>query len=410
MRSQASTPPKTIFRIRRAFASGALLATLALAAAQPAGAADRTQSFGPVRKTDHALIFRLRGVEANKVVGARAKLHTRGHRRSLERRVSIRRVRSAADGHRLLRVAKPRFVGGGRLSVELVEANDSAPTSPSNCTGVDPATITAPGCRVLRDDTSSAADPEAGLWGNIECASDSRYRYETAGGDPNPVADGTAQGNGAFRRLTAIDGDDFWGERCELGRNTSRYGDNTGTDTNGTFALYGQGEHRITFFSERYPENFSSGNLWQTIAQMKQAQPADNAGRGPVLELQLYNNQLKLQNSWQNAWTTAAPADEKWIRYALDVVYSPEPAVGSVQVYVDLNGDGDALDEGEQSPRIAMATQIVETAGPNGTSDGLATGDAIPDHLRLGLYHSPSISCPPPTGCSVDVDNVQVTG
>jgi hypothetical protein len=51
---------------------------------------------------------------------------------------------------------------------------------------------------------------------------------------------------------------------------------------------------------------------------------------------------------------------------------------------------------------------ITETAGVNGTADGLAPGDAIPDHLRLGLYMNPSIACVAPSGCSVDVDNVQV--
>ena len=53
---------------------------------------------------------------------------------------------------------------------------------------------------------------------------------------------------------------------------------------------------------------------------------------------------------------------------------------------------------------------LKETDGPNGTSDGYGPGDTIPDHLRAGIYHNPSISCPPPSGCSVDVDNVQVAG
>jgi hypothetical protein len=149
-------------------------------------------------------------------------------------------------------------------------------------------------------------------------------------------------------------------------------------------------------------------SAWQTVAQMKQAMPADNVGTGPVLELQLYGDRLWLQNSWHQAWSTRAPDPNTWIRYALDVTYSPDPDVGSVQVYVDLNGDGDALDSGEESPRLSLQTMLAETDGPNGTSDGLAPGDPIPDHLRLGIYHNPSIVCPPPDGCAVDVDNVQV--
>ncbi len=407
MRPRIATSSTRNRRLRRCCATVGIAGIAAISSTGTAGASDRTESFGPVKKTDHALVFRLRGVEPNRVVEARAKLHGRGHR--LERRVSTSRVRSVASRRGLLRVSTPRFVGGGKLKLKLVEPQDPAAAA-SNCAGVDAATLTAPGCNVLRDDSASVADPVAGLWGNIECAADSRHAYMTAGGDVSSTASGTAQGNDAYRRLTVIDGDDFWGERCELGRNTSRYGENKGSATSGTFALYQHGERRITFFSQRYPENFSSGNLWQTVMQMKQAQPADNAGRGPVLELQLYNGRLELQNSWREAWSTSAPAEGTWIRYALDVVYSPDPAVGSVQVYVDLNGDGDAADEGEQSPKLNMATQLVESSGPNGASDGLAAGDAIPDHLRLGLYHSPEIACPPPGGCSVDVDNVQVVG
>jgi hypothetical protein len=283
--------------------------------------------------------------------------------------------------------------------------------TPSGDCGVDPATLTGIGCNTLRSDTSDIVDPTAGLWGSIDCANSSRYQFGTSGGDTAPTASGAAQDNNSFRELTAIDGDDNYGERCELGRNTSRYGLNRSAQTNGTFELYGDGDHRVTFFSERYPDNFSTTvNAWQTVVQMKQAQPADNAGIGPVLELQLYGGKLRLQNSWHQMWTTPAPDSDKWIRYAMDVNYSTDPNVGSVQVSVDLNGDGDALDAGEQSPVIHMQTLLVETDGPNGTSDGLAPGDAIPDHLRIGLYHNPSIACPPPSGCSVDVDNVQVTG
>jgi hypothetical protein len=144
------------------------------------------------------------------------------------------------------------------------------------------------------------------------------------------------------------------------------------------------------------------------VMQMKQTQPADNPGRGPVIELQIYDHRLHLQNSWREVWNTRAPAANRWIRYAVSVRYSTDPNAGSVKIYVDLNGDGDSTDPGEQSPRLHMQTLLVEANGPNGTADGLAAGDAIPDHLRLGLYMSPAISCLPPSGCSLDVDNVQV--
>jgi hypothetical protein len=84
--------------------------------------------------------------------------------------------------------------------------------------------------------------------------------------------------------------------------------------------------------------------------------------------------------------------------------------VGSVKVYTDLNGDGEFWDQGEESRRFELATQVAETAGPNGDTDGLIAGDAIPSHLRLGIYHASSISCPAPTGCAMEIDNVEVVG
>ncbi len=53
-----------------------------------------------------------------------------------------------------------------------------------------------------------------------------------------------------------------------------------------------------------------------------------------------------------------------------------------------------------------MATLKRETTG--GTDDGIAPGESIPSHLRVGIYHNPAIACPPPSGCSTQVDNVQV--
>ena len=148
---------------------------------------------------------------------------------------------------------------------------------------VDPTTMTAPGCSTLRSDTGADA-PRAGLWGSIDCASSSRASTSSSGGDPSPEADGTRQPDSAFRDLTVLDGDDFWGERCELGRNERRYGVNTGSQTSGTFELYHAGDHKITFFSERYPRNFDTGvGTWQTVMQMKQAQPSDGGGGVPIL-------------------------------------------------------------------------------------------------------------------------------
>jgi hypothetical protein len=429
---------------RHSVIAGTLIAAVLAVGAPAAQASSASKSFQPVQQSSHTATFRPASLDSGKIESAKTLLRKRGH--TVARPLSVGIVRHAIESSGTVTIHKPARSRAVSLQVTIDESastgsNDptgpagttttpsgstnptsTSPTStspatpandpkPSGSCGVDASTMTGVGCNVLRNDTSATVDPNAGLWGSIDCANSSRYQFEQSGGDPTATATGESQGNDAFRALTALDGDDYYGERCELGHNSSRYGINRASQTNGTFNLYEDGQQRVTFFSERYPDNFSTQvNAWQTIMQMKQAQPADNAGMGPVLELQLYGGKLRLQNSWHQMWTTNAPDSDKWIRYAMDVNYSTDPNVGSVQVYVDLNGDGDFLDSGEQSPLLHMQTLLVETDGPNGTSDGLAPGDAIPDHLRLGLYHNPSIACPPPSGCSVDVDNVQVVG
>ena len=283
------------------------------------------------------------------------------------------------------------------------------PPAPSPGCAVDAARMVATGCELLRADSAAAESPRAGLWGSLDCASASRHERPVAGGDPSPTATGAGQGNAAYRRLTAIDGDDFYGERCELGRNTWRYGENSGSQSSGTFGLFREGERKITFFSQRYPSGFPlDAGSWQDVMQMKQAQPyTDDGNAGVALELQLQGGTLSLNTRWATRWSAPAPVAGEWIRYALDVVYSDDPEQGSVRLYVDRNADGDWLDAQEQSPPVRTATLVTERRG---TSGGIATGEAIPSHLRLGLYHSPGIGCPPPGGCSVEVDNVQIVG
>jgi hypothetical protein len=144
---------------------------------------------------------------------------------------------------------------------------------------------------------------------------------------------------------------------------------------------------------------------------MKQAQPAANGSGTPVLALRAYNGRWALMQSSSNEMSSdsreiwSAPAtSEQWTRFAFDVHFSQDPSQGSIAVYVDLNGDGDAADPGEQGPTMNTYTLKREISG--GGDDGIAPGDSIPSHLRTGIYHSPAIACP--RGCSVDTDNVQV--
>ena len=262
-----------------------------------------------------------------------------------------------------------------------------------------PVGMTLPGCKPIASDTASESSPLP-FWGSIQCQSTSRYSYMESGGDLQPTATGEAQGNGAARRLTVLDGDNFFGERCELGENYR----------GGPTAFYHEGQHRVTYFSERLPSNFPlATNQWQTVMQMKQAQSSHDSGGGVALEMEARDNEWVISNDWHTIYSFPARAGV-WTRFAFDVYYSQDPSKGWIQVSADLNGDGDFNDPGERSPVIHAATLATEAAGSFNASDGLAAGAPIPSHLRMGIYHDPSIPCPAPSGCSVEVDNVQVVG
>jgi hypothetical protein len=255
------------------------------------------------------------------------------------------------------------------------------------------------GCNLIASDSSANPDPIP-FWGSIQCAEESRYSHFESGGDPHESASGEAP-DPAYRRLTVLDGDDFYGERCELGLNDRE---------TGPTVFYHEGQHRVTYFSERLPPNFPlATSNWQTVMQMKQTQPSDDNCCGPQLEMEARQNHWIVVDSWKTLWEFPARKNV-WTRFAWDVYYSQNPSEGWLQVSADLNGDGDFNDPGERSPLIRVATLRTEPEGPNGSSDGLAAGEPIPSHLRVGIYHDPEISCAAPVECSVEVDNVQVMG
>jgi hypothetical protein len=176
--------------------------------------------------------------------------------------------------------------------------------------------------------------------------------------------------------------------------------------------LYHEGDHLITFISYRLGLDFPLRRpKWQALMQMKQAQPSDAGGGNPVLALEAADGLWRLgytppSGNSVKGGVWSAPARKKiWIRFAFDVFYSTDPDRGSIQVHADLNGDGDARDRGERSPRLHLATLKTETAG--GDDDGLAAGASIPSGLRVGIYHDADYIC---TGrrCAIDIDNVGV--
>jgi hypothetical protein len=252
-------------------------------------------------------------------------------------------------------------------------------------------------------DTARSLDPLA-LWGHVDCATPLRQQLIATGGDPHPTILGTSQGDDAFRRLQVIDGDDLWGERCELGLNNRA----------GPTAFYRSGRRLITQLSLRLPPGYPlDADRWQVVMQMKQSGPSNNSGGTPVLELDAFAGRWRLRQSAsrfessgsRELWSAPA-AIAAWTRFSLYARYSTRSQKGILRLGADLSGDGDFADAGERSRRIRTYTLKVET--PGGDSDGLSAGRSIPSHLRTGIYHDAAIGCPPPAGCSLDIDNIQV--
>jgi hypothetical protein len=202
-----------------------------------------------------------------------------------------------------------------------------------------------------------------------------------------------------------LDGDDYYGERCELGLNDWR---------SSPVALYHEGERLLTFASFKLPSQFPLDTpAWQVVMQMKQTEPTDGAGfPTPVLALHAFNGRWRLYHTGggnrgpgdEQVWSAPAKTD-RWVRFAFNVLYSADPSRGSVRIWVDRNGDGDALDPHERSRRFALQTLGREQPGTS--ADGLVAGASIPSHLRIGIYHNPAYRCER-NRCSIGIDNVGV--
>ena len=145
---------------------------------------------------------------------------------------------------------------------------------------------------------------------------------------------------------------------------------------------YAEGSHRVTFASFRFgslfrfrPRTGRPSCRWTSPSRRTPATAALGS------RVQLRNGRLYVER-FDCVWSTRV-TQGAWIRMALDVRYSQDPDIGTITVYVDGNGDGDAADPGEVSPLIRTSTLKAEIAGPERRIPGRRVDPGTPEGWRL---------------------------
>lgn len=208
--------------------------------------------------------------------------------------------------------------------------------------------------------SANAESPWGSEWANSSCETNDRIQRVTS---PH------AQGDHAYR-IEVRDGDDSFGERCELAQ---------GNPPRDGYPLFNEGEERWIAFQTYLPDDYPlEHNRWQVIMQLKQL----GAMGTPALAMEATDGRWQLDNSSNNGTSSlgvgkwSAPAQRnRWVKFMLHVKFSPDPDVGWVELYGDLDGSGVK----ELMPRLRTWTMKQEG------------GAAVRSHARIGIYRDPSI-------------------
>jgi hypothetical protein len=208
---------------------------------------------------------------------------------------------------------------------------------------------------------STAEKPWNQEWASWSCADASRVQE---------VSSPAIQGRKAYE-LTVHDGDNSWGERCELGQ---------GNPSRSSFPLFKNGDDRWISFSVYLPDNYPiDTNMWNVMFQIHQ----EGDGGCPPISLDVENGQFKLYNSSSRNYVTDTvekwhgPAQlNRWTKFTIHLMNSPDDDKGFVELYSDLGGNGMQ----QVLPRTYMHTMTVRS-----------DGSAMINHARIGIYRNPAI-------------------
>ena len=219
------------------------------------------------------------------------------------------------------------------------------------------------------------------------------YKHSTIGGDGGVrnverVTAPVAQGGYAYK-FTINDGDTptTADERVELAQQGMYHFNPPSTigDTRG----FQVGEERWISFQVRFDNTWdpyaTAGEGFNNFMQLKHAGEG-----GPSVSMQLQGGILRLKNipsseqtdtrsvsRWATPWSPGVHRD-RWLRFTLHMTFSPDPRVGFIALYGDLDGRGMV----ELLPKVS--TQTMKLA--DGTSTPLTV------YPRIGIYRDVAIS------------------
>jgi hypothetical protein len=220
----------------------------------------------------------------------------------------------------------------------------------------------ATGSRAAPDWRADAERPWRREWASSSCESSSRIAR---------VRTPRAQGHWAYR-FEVRDGDNSYGERCELGE---------GNPTRRGFPIFREGEEHWISWQVYLPNDYPiHTHDWNVFMQLKQLGSLGT----PVVSMEVRDGRFHLMNSDSNhdssdtrtKWTGRA-RHNRWAKFSLHVKFSPRADVGFLELFGDLR---DGRGERRLSPLIHTYTMKV------------ARGRTVPSHARIGIYRNPRIS------------------
>ncbi len=211
--------------------------------------------------------------------------------------------------------------------------------------------------------TAGAERPVAQEFASSSCEDPDRIRRVSA-----PGASGLAY------RLEVRDGDDAYGERCELAQ---------GNPTRPGFPLHHEGDDRWIAWRVYLPSSYPTAydGSWNVTNQWKQL----GALGTPALSMETRYGRWRLMSSASNRdanrtfarWSGPA-LRERWVRFTLHVRFSPRADVGFVELYGDLDGSG--------------RQRLLLPRTPTWTMKVDGRGRTVPSHTRIGPYRDSRIS------------------